>query len=154
MAPHTRSFREVPAEWSDWIKFLAAGLHSKTRWRLPVLLIGVLLGRGRRTVTAWLRAAGVKREWDKYYYFIGRLGCKAESMAERLTILVSKHLPLPQRLTLAVDDSPTPRYGPKVEGAGLHHNPTSGPDDHKFVYGHLWVVLTLVVRHPLWHAIG
>jgi hypothetical protein len=24
----------------------------------------------------------------------------------------------------ALDDTPTPRYGPCVEGAGLHHNPT------------------------------
>jgi hypothetical protein len=36
----------------------------------------------------------------------------------------------------------------------LHHNPTSGPDDHKFVYGHVWVTLALVLRHPLWHTIG
>lgn len=154
MAAYTRSFREVPTEWSDWVKFLAAGLHSETRWRLAVLLVGVLLARGRRTVTTWLRAAGVKRKWDEHYYFISTLGRKAESTAERLLILISKHLPLPKRVVMAVDDSPTPRYGPKVEGAGLHHNPTSGPDDHKFVYGHLWVVLTLVVRHPLWHTIG
>jgi hypothetical protein len=36
----------------------------------------------------------------------------------------------------------------------LHHNPTSGPDDPKFVYGHIWVTLALVLRHPLWHTIG
>jgi hypothetical protein len=41
-----------------------------------------------------------------------------------------------------------------VEGAGLHHNPTSGPDDHEFVYGHIWVTLAVVLRHPLWHTIG
>jgi len=63
-------------------------------------------------------------------------------------------LPVGERIVLALDDSPTSRYGPKVEGAGLHHNPTSGPDDHKFIYGHIWVTLAWVVRHPLWGAIG
>ncbi|HBI43781.1 MAG TPA: transposase, partial [Planctomycetales bacterium] len=28
------------------------------------------------------------------------------------------------RLLLGIDDTPTQRYGPHVEGAGLHHNPT------------------------------
>lgn len=31
------------------------------------------------------------------------------------------------RLTFAIDDTPTERYGRKVEGAGTHHNPTLGP---------------------------
>jgi hypothetical protein len=26
------------------------------------------------------------------------------------------------RVLLVLDDSPTKRYGPKVEGAGVHHN--------------------------------
>jgi hypothetical protein len=58
------------------------------------------------------------------------------------------------RLLFAVDDSPTKRYGPKVQGAGIHHNPTPGPADQKFLYGHIWVTFSLVLRHPLWHTIG
>jgi hypothetical protein len=41
------------------------------------------------------------------------------------------------------------RYGPKVEGAGLHHNQTPGPAGAKFIHGHNWVTLAWVVRHPL-----
>ena len=62
------------------------------------------------------------------------------------------HLPLPERIVLALDDTPT-ALRPRGE-EGSHHNPTSGPDDHKFVYGHVWVTLAWVVRHPLWHTIG
>ncbi len=58
------------------------------------------------------------------------------------------------RILFAIDDTPSKRYGPKVEGAGIHHNPTPGPAGAKFVYGHVWVTLAWVVRHPLWHAIG
>ena len=42
------------------------------------------------------------------------------------------------------------RYGPKVEGADIHHNPTPGPADQKYLYGHIWVTLSLALRHPLW----
>jgi hypothetical protein len=35
-----------------------------------------------------------------------------------------KRLPISDQVLLALDDSPTARYGQKVEGAGLHHNPT------------------------------
>jgi hypothetical protein len=58
------------------------------------------------------------------------------------------------RVLLAVDDTPTKRYGPKVQGAGIHHNPTPGPADQKFLYGHIWVTVVLVLRHSLWHTIG
>ena len=44
----------------------AAGLHARNRWRLPVLLAGILFANGRRTVTSWLRAAGVSDDFDDY----------------------------------------------------------------------------------------
>jgi hypothetical protein len=55
---------------------------------------------------------------------------------------------------LAIDDSPTKRYGPKVQGAGIHHDPTPGPAGHPFCYGHIWVTLAVIVRHPAWGTIG
>jgi hypothetical protein len=59
-------------------------------------------------------------------------------------------LPLPDRLLVVIDDSPTKRYGPKVEGADIHRNPTPGPADQKYLYGHIWVTLSLALRHPRW----
>jgi hypothetical protein len=59
-----------------------------------------------------------------------------------------------ERVLLAVDDTPTKRFGPCVQGAGIHHNRTPGPADQKFVYGHIWVTISLVLRHPLWHTIA
>jgi hypothetical protein len=58
------------------------------------------------------------------------------------------------RLVLAVDDTPTPRHGPLVEGAGVHHNPCPGPAGTPFVYGHVWVVLGLLAAHPAWGAVA
>ncbi len=64
--------------------------------------------------------------------------------------LVLQTLPLPKRLLLVIDDSPTKRYGPKVEGADAHHNPTPGPANQPFLYGHVWVTISLALRHPVW----
>jgi hypothetical protein len=141
---------ESPAEWSQWSAWLSAGLHARNRWRLPVLLIGMLFAGGRRTVTTWLRAAGVSDDYQDYYYFLAGVGRKSESIATRLLALVACTLRLPERLLLVIDDSPTQRYGPKVEGADVHHNPTPGPAEQPFLYGHVWVTISLALRHPLW----
>jgi hypothetical protein len=58
------------------------------------------------------------------------------------------------RLVFALDDTVTKRYGPHVEGAGVHRNPTPGPAAQDWVYGHVWVTLARVVRHSLWGAIA
>jgi hypothetical protein len=44
-------------------------------------------------------------------------------------------------IVLAIDGSPTKRFGLHVEGANIHHNPTPGPGDGDWLYGHHWVCL-------------
>lgn len=141
---------QCPEQWSEWSEWLAAGLHARNRWRLPVVLFGMLFAGGRRTVTSWLRAAGVSDDFQDYYYGLAALGRKTESVGNRLLALILRTLPLPERLLLVIDDSPTKRYGPKVEGADVHHNPTPGPADQPFLYGHVWVTISLALRHPQW----
>jgi hypothetical protein len=116
--------------------------------------MGIVFARGRRTVTTWLRAVGIRDDFAVYYYFLQPLGRKARGMAVRLLTLLLVRLETGDRLLFAIDDSPTKRYGPQVEGAGIHHNPTPGPADQKFLYGHIWVTFSLILRHPHWHTIG
>ncbi len=141
---------DVPDQWSEWSEWLSVGLHARNRWRLPLLLLGILFASGRRTVTSWLRAVGISDDYDDYYYFLAAVGRKTESIATQLVILILRTLPLPERLLLVIDDSPTKRYGPKVEGADVHHNPTPGPADQPYLYGHIWVTMSLALRHPQW----
>lgn len=149
-----RSKFQVSKEWDDWTAWLSAALHGRNSWRLGVLLAGVLFAQGRRTVSTWLRAAGVSPDYVDYYYFLASVGRKAKLVSWRLLTLVLRRVPLPERVLLVLDDTPTKRYGPKVEGADVHHNPTPGPADQKYLYGHVWVVLSLAVRHPLWGALA
>jgi hypothetical protein len=118
------------------------------------LLLGMLFAQGRRTVTTWLRAAGIRLHYQDYYYFLAAVGRKTKSVATRLVFLLLEELPLGERVLLILDDSPTKRYGPHVEGADIHRNPTPGPSDQLYLYGHIWVTLSLSLRHPRWGAVG
>jgi hypothetical protein len=144
----------LPAELVLWITHLSQPLHARLAWRLLPLITGMLFARGRRTVASWLRAAALGADFRAYYYFLGSLGRNVSFVAALVLRRAISVIAPGERLLLALDDTPTKRYGPHVEGAGIHHNPTPGPADQKFLYGHIWVTLAWVVRHPLWGAIG
>jgi hypothetical protein len=144
----------LPAELLVWISQLSQPLHARLAWRLPLLMTGMLFAQGRRTVASWLRAAELGNDFRAYYYFLGSLGRKVEYVAALLLRRAVAVIAPGDRLLFGLDDTPTPRYGPQVEGAGIHHNPTPGPADQKFLYGHLWVTVAWIVRHRRWGAIG
>jgi DDE superfamily endonuclease len=138
-----------------WFSRLAALLDPRCAARFARLLVGALLARGRRTVTSWIRAAGLSAEFRPCYTAVAAAGKRAD----RLAALVAHDAVRPLiaaagRVTLALDDTPTPRYGPHVEGAGVHHNPAPGPAGAPFVYGHVWVVLGLLAAHPAWGVVA
>lgn len=82
-------------------------------------------------------------------------GNRADRIAARLAHDVVKPLVADaDRLTFALDDTPTARSGPHVQGAGVHHNPCPGPAGSAFVYGHVWVVLGLLASHPAWGVVA
>jgi hypothetical protein len=138
-----------------WFSALASALDPRSAPRLAWLFLGAILARGRRTVTSWIRAAGLSREFRPCYTTVSAAGKRANSIAARLAHEVVKPLVAgDDRLTFALDDTPTPRYGPHVQGAGVHHNPTPGPAGSPFVYGHVWVVLGLLAAHPAWGVLA
>jgi DDE superfamily endonuclease len=144
---------QLPAEVTYWIAALAKLLDERNAFRLLPIFAGIFFGQGRRTVSSWLRAAGISDDYEDYYYFISTLGRKTKWLATRLLYLIRETIPLGIRVLLLLDDSPTKRYGPQVEGAGVHHNPTPGPAQQEFLYGHSWVVIGLALHHPLWGTI-
>lgn len=144
-----------PDEWATWMIALASVLHQRSSWRFGLLIAGIIFANGRRTIASWLRAAGISNTYEAFYYFIGALARKSEVIATVLFEIVMKRvLADDHRVLMALDDSPTKRYGPKVQGAGIHHNPTPGPSKAKFLYGHVWVTLSVLVRHSSWGTIG
>jgi hypothetical protein len=142
---------------SAWLSQVVAALDRRSAPRLLLLLVGALFGRGRRTVTAWFRAVGITTDFRRAYAALWAAGRRADAVAYRL--LCASVTPLMRiapgdHLLFAIDDTPTARYGRHVQGAGIHHNPGPGPAGEKFVYGHVWVALSWVVRHPLWATLS
>jgi hypothetical protein len=138
-----------------WFSRLASALDPRSAPRLAWLLVGAVLARGRRTVTSWIRAAGLSDEYRPCYTTVSAAGKRTDLVAAHLANGVVKPLvTTAARLTFALDDTPTPRYGRYVQGAGVHHNPCPGPAGSPFVYGHVWVVLGLLACHPVWGVVA
>jgi hypothetical protein len=139
----------------QWFSRLAAALDRRSAPRLALLFLGAILARGRRTVTTWIRAAGLSAVFRPCYTAVAAAGKKADAIAGCLVrAVIGPLLGGADRLTLALDDTPTQRYGPHVQGAGIHHNPTPGPAGSPHVYGHIFVVLALLLSHQAWGVIA
>ena len=138
-----------------WFSALAAALDPRSAPRLAWLFVGAVLARSRRTVTSWIRAAGLSAEYRACYTTVAAVGKRTDLTAAHLVRDVVKPLVAgADRLTVAIDDTPTPRHGRHVQGAGVHHNPTPGPAGSEFVYGHVWVVLGLLASHAAWGVVA
>jgi hypothetical protein len=135
---------------------LQSVMDRRIAFRLAILIAGMLLADDRRTASAWFVAGGVKDDWDRFYDCLKSVGRMATRLATAVLGLVLQKLApmLGERILLGMDDSPTSRYGRHVEGAGVHHNPTPGPADGEWLYGHNWVCLAWLARHPLWGVIA
>src|SRR5437762_1303245 len=147
--------RQPPQPVNHFLQRLSSLLDKRHADLVTPLFLGELLAHGRRTATAWFRAGGIADEFKRAYPLLGTLGRSKIEPCASLLFADARHTIDPgPRWLLALDDTPTQRYGPHVEGAGLHHNPTPGPAEQKFLYGHLWVTVAWVVRHPRWGALG
>lgn len=131
-------------------------LDARMAFRLPILVAGAMLASGRRTAASWFRAAGVGEDWDRFYDCLQSVGKKVFVLLLPLaSFLVRRFDPGPEgRWRIALDDSPTRRYGRHVEAANVHHNPTPGPADGPWLYGHNWVCLALLARRSVFGTIA
>jgi hypothetical protein len=104
----------------------------------------------------WFRCAGVKHDWDRFYELVASVGKNAASvMQPLLRFILTKFDPGEGGYwTIAIDDSPTKRFGPRVEAANIHHNPTTGPGDGQWLYGHNWVYLAMLLDRPMFGTLA
>nr|WP_182871480.1 transposase [Rhodopirellula sp. JC639] len=131
-------------------------LDKRIGFRLPIIIAGAMLAGGRRTAASWFRCGGVNDDWDRFYEMLQSIGRRAGSVMLPLVMFIFNKFDPGENghWTIAIDDSPTKRFGPYVEAANIHHNPTPGPGDGGWLYGHNWVCLAMVLNHPLFGAIA
>ncbi len=151
------SILSLPDFLRDQIHHLGEALDRRSRPRFWSIFFGLLMCREkRRTAAAWFRAAGIGDDFRPAYETIGSAGRRVRSLAVAMLRVVERSPAAAgaERLVFALDDTPTKRCGPAVQGAGGHHNPTPGPAGQKYVCGHVWVALARIVKHPRWGTIA
>lgn len=82
---------------ADWRQILTTAPDRRSRKYFLTIILSMLLGSGRRTVSCWLRAVGVTDDWQDHYYFLQTLGRSAKRVATELLHLAVKQIPVTLR---------------------------------------------------------
>ena len=117
----------LPTFFVSCITQLSRSFDPRTRPRLAELFFGLLFcSEKRRTAAAWFRAAPIGDDSRPSYEAIASVGRRAPSVAVDVLKIGDQTIEADDegRLVFALDDTPTKRYGPHVEGAGP--NPRRG----------------------------
>jgi hypothetical protein len=117
------------------------------------IVSGWVLCLGRHTVTGVLRAAGAVgvKHHTSFHRFFRSASWDPQDVGLWLVRLVSELIAADEPVVVPIDDSLTRHTGKEIRAASMHHDPLlSTRVKPVFHWGHVWVVLSLVVRVPLW----
>ena len=140
----------LPKEVFGWLQKWASPLDRRVQGRWIALMIGLLLATGSHTVARWVAALGLPDHGSRFYYLLFSVGGKIRRLLQRLVAILLGELCPSKQVVWILDDTVLRRYGPKVQGAGLHRNPAPAPGEGPFYYGHSWGRLAWAVRTPHW----
>ena len=126
---------------------------SAPTWdKVVPLVLGTILARGRRTVTAALRHAGLDREPDfsKYHQVFNRAAWSPLRLSRRLVhLLIRASHAAGLRLTFAIDETLERRWGRRIRLRGHYRDPLASSKARSVAAsGIRWIVLALVLTPP------
>ena len=128
-------------------------LFTRPTWsNVLVLLAGVILAPGRRTVTAALRILGRDHDPDfcTFHRILNRAAWSSRAAARRLLmLLVNAFVPAGAPVVIGFDDTIERRWGAKISARGIYRDPVRSSKGH-FVKasGLRWLSAMLLVRVP------
>ncbi len=118
--------------------------------RILPLLVGAVLTRGRRTITAilWTMRGLVPGQISDYHRVFSRAPWLLFPLGKVLATAIIKLTP-DDWIVVAMDDTTAQHKGKKVYGKGCHHDAVRSTHTHTaYRWGHKWVVLAIVVKLP------
>ncbi len=129
-----------------------ADLFTRPTWsNVLVLLAGVILAPGRRTVTSALRILGRDQDRDfcTFHRVLNRAAWTSRAIAGRLLLLLVKTFVPSGPVVIGIDDTIERRWGPKISTRGIYRDPVRSSKGH-FVKasGLRWLSAMLIVRVP------
>ncbi len=130
---------------------LSSAFTPRTAFRMAVLMVGMILSRGRHTITAALRIVGTLApgHFSTYHRAFSRAAWSPWVLSHALTRQVLELFPRGQAIPVAVDETTAGHKGAKVYGKGCHRDAVRSTHTHTaYKWGHKWVVLSIVVKFP------
>ena len=126
---------------------------SQPTWhRVQVLVVGTLLARGRRTVTAALRHMGLRdeRNFSTYHQVLNRAQWSALELSRRLLhLLVRTFTAAGGALSFVIDETLERRWGRRIKIRGHYRDPLASSKKRSVsTSGVRWIVLTLIITPP------
>jgi hypothetical protein len=126
---------------------------SQPTWsKVQVLIIGTLLARGRRTVTAALRQMGLHgaSHFALYHHVLNRARWSALELSRRVVLLsVRTFVAVGGELTFVIDETLERRWGRRINKRGHYRDPLASSKQRSVATSGLrWMVLTLVITPP------
>jgi DDE superfamily endonuclease len=141
----------LPAELLNLIVVFRP-LFTKPTWeRAKVLLLGALLARGKRTVTACLRVVGLgdEQHFQNYHRVLNRAQWDPFKAAQILLGLLVLLLPADGALVIGADDTIERRNGEKIKELSCYRDAVRSTKKHLVkCFGLKWLSLMLVVKLP------
>ena len=130
---------------------LSAAFTQPTARRMIVLAVGMILSRGRHTVTAALRMVGslTGGHFSSYHRFFSRASWSSWTLSRVLTQLILDLFGPDDVIPLAVDETTAGHKGAKVYDKGCHRDAVRSTQTYTaYKWRHKWVVLAIVVKFP------
>ena len=141
----------LPAELLPLIVVFAP-LFSKRVWEhAKILLARRLVGPGKRTVTACLRAVGLVNEthFQNYHRVLNRAKWDALAASRIVLHLILGLLPAGEAVVIAADDTIERRRGRKIKALGYWRDPLRSSRQRTVnCYGLKWLALAVCLRLP------
>lgn len=132
------------------LEVLRPALTAPSFANLVVVFAGWVLTAGPHAVTEALVATGVagRRHHEAFHRFFSRGTWSPDDLGRLLFARLERHLG-ESPVRVVIDDTLAPKKGPHVFGLGTHLDAVRSTRKHKiFSFGHVWVVLALVIPVP------
>ncbi len=134
-----------------WLETLAPAFTKPGFANAMILALGWIQICGGHAVTGALVVTGVsgRRHHEAFHRFFSRGTWDPDAVGRLLLSGVLRLLADTAVIGLVVDDTLTPKKGPKIFGIGTHLDAVRSTRKHRiFAFGHVWVVLSVVVWLP------
>ena len=104
----------LPSEIITVLAHFAPAFTQPSYQKVVVLLVGTIQARGRRTVTAALRAVGLQqdKQWAKYHHLLNRASWSGLRVSQLLLqLLVTTFVAMGATVELVIDETLERRWG-------------------------------------------